>query len=107
MDGRYIRYAQGPCRAGTITLLSVVAAALLTASRRAGSCHVKQKRWSKRTIDQMAKGSGSAEPNSPPSMVVLFSDDHSLPTTGYSSSLRHDRPNSNVMCNAVRTSESL
>jgi len=66
----------------------------------------EQKRWSKRTIDQMAQGSGSAEPNSPPSMVVLFSDDHSLPTTGYSSSLRHDRPTSNVMCNAVRTNES-
>jgi hypothetical protein len=65
----------------------------------------EQKLWSERTIDQIAKGSGSAEPYSPPSMVVLFSDDHSLPSTGYSRSLRHDRPTYNVMCSEVRTSE--
>ena len=65
----------------------------------------EQKRWSERTIDQVSKGSGSAEPYSPPSMVVLFSDDHSLPSTGYSSSLRHDRPTYNVTCSTVRTSE--
>ena len=65
----------------------------------------EQQRWSERTIDQMSKGSGSVEPYSPPSMVVLFSDDHSLPSTGYSSSVRHDRPTYNVICSAVRTSE--
>jgi len=65
----------------------------------------EQKRWAEQTIDQMSKGSGSAEPYSPPSMVVLFSDDHSQPNTGYSSSVRHDRPTYNVTCSTVRTSE--
>lgn len=63
------------------------------------------KRWSERTIDQMTRGSGSAEPYSPPSMVVLFSDDHSLPRKGYSSSLRHDRPSYNVVCSTVQATE--
>jgi hypothetical protein len=65
----------------------------------------EEKRWSERTIDQMSKGSGSAEPYSPPSMVVLFSDDHSLPRKGYSSSLRHDRPSYNVVCSTVQATE--
>ena len=60
---------------------------------------------SERTIDQMSKGSGSAEPYSPPSMVVLFSDDHSLPSKGYSSSVRHDRLTFNVTCSSMQTSE--
>ena len=63
------------------------------------------RRWSERAIDQMNKGSGSAEPYLPPSMVVLFSDDHSLPRKGYSSSLRHDRPSNNVVCSTVQATE--
>jgi hypothetical protein len=66
---------------------------------------VEEKRWSERTIDQMSKGSGSAGPYSPPNMVVLFSDDHSLPRKGYSGSLRHDRPSYNVVCSTVQATE--
>src|SRR5262245_17403041 len=66
---------------------------------------VELRRWSERAIDQMNNGSGSAEPYSPPSMVVLFSGDHSLPRKGYSSSLRHDRPSCNVVCSTVQATE--
>lgn len=66
---------------------------------------VELRRWSERAIDQMNNGSGSAEPYSPPSMVVLFSGDHSLPRKGYSSSLRHDRPSYNVVCSTVQATE--
>ena len=63
------------------------------------------KRWSERTNDQMIEGPGSAEPYSPPSMVVLYSVDHSLPRKGYSSSLKHDRLSHNVVCSTVQATE--